>query len=126
MVTRFGALGLALWLAVAPSVARAETPPAGAPVESPDLFPRHRLAYVGGGLLLLGGAGLGLYAASEAQRAQTLSSAPDTARALENARTSATTANLMYGLAGLALIYGIALELLPQPAADKASLTFHF
>lgn len=125
MVKRIGGLGLALWLVGAP-MARAEGPPPDAAAQNPDLFPRHRLLYAGGGLLALGGVGLGLYAQAETRRAQTLASASDTAAALDHARTAAASANLMYGLAGLAIVYGVALELLPEPAAEKASLTFHF
>jgi hypothetical protein len=86
----------------------------------------HRYAFVAGGLLLLGGAGFGYLAQGEANRARTLSSARDSGAALDRARASAATANVLYGVAGMTVLYGLVLELLPEPAAEKASLSFHF
>ncbi len=86
----------------------------------------HRFAFVAGGLLMLGGAGLGYLAQGEARRAQSLESARESRAALERSRTTAATANVLYGVAGLTLAYGLLLEFLPKPAADAASLTFHF
>jgi hypothetical protein len=95
--------------------------------EAPVTFLRpHRYAYLGGGLLALTGAGLGFYARGEAARAQTLTSARETTAAVQRAEMAAASANLAYGVAGLTLAYGLLLELLPEPAAEKASLTFHF
>jgi hypothetical protein len=106
-------------LLIAASSAQAE--------EQPRSFLRpHRAAYLGGGLLLLGGAGMGLLARSEATRAQSLTSAQETAVAVQRAEQAAASANLLYGAAGLTLAYGLLLELLPDPIAEKASLTFHF
>jgi hypothetical protein len=109
-------------------------PPASAPVAAldaptrePEPFIRgHRYAYVGGGLLLLGGVGFGYFSRGEARRAESLESARESSAALNRARTAAATANVMYGVAGLTLAYGLLLEFLPEPAADAASLTYHF
>jgi hypothetical protein len=76
--------------------------------------------------LALGGAGFGYLAHGESQRARTLSSAHESSVAFDRARASAATANVLYGVAGLTIAYGLVLELLPEPAAEKASLTFHF
>lgn len=86
----------------------------------------HRYAFVAGGLLALGGAGFGYLAQGESNRARTLSSASESSAALDRARASAATANVLYGLAAASIVYGLVLELLPEPAAEKASLTFHF
>jgi hypothetical protein len=86
----------------------------------------HRYAFVAGGFLLLGGAGFGYLAHGESQRARTLSSARESGAALDRARANAATANLLYAVAGAAVVYGLVLELLPEPAAEKASLTFRF
>ncbi|HLL55731.1 MAG TPA: hypothetical protein VK447_19375 [Myxococcaceae bacterium] len=130
MTKRFGGSWLALlalMVGLAPGRARAEDAPvAEVPARSPELFPAHRYTFLGGGLLALGGLGFGFYARTEAQRAASLPSASASAAALDRSRQAAATANVMYGLAGAALIYGIVLELLPPPAAEKASLTFHF
>jgi hypothetical protein len=107
--------------------ASAETPRApDAPERAPSGLHGHRYAFVAGGLLALGGAGFGYLAHGESQRARTLSSARDSSAAFDRARASAATANVLYGVAGLTLAYGLVLELLPEPAAEKASLTFHF
>ncbi|MFY0566658.1 hypothetical protein ACN28E_22855 [Archangium lansingense] len=86
----------------------------------------HRYAFVAGGLLFLGGAGFGYLAQGESNRARTLSSARESSAAFDRARTHAATANLLYAVAGVTVVYGLVLELLPEPAAEKASLTFHF
>jgi len=109
-------------------------PPASAPVAAldaptrePEPFIRgHRYAYVAGGLLLLGGVGFGYFSRGEARRAESLESARESSAALNRARTAAATSNVMYGVAGLTLAYGLLLEFLPEPAADAASLTYHF
>jgi hypothetical protein len=107
--------------------ASAETPRApDAPERAPSSLHGHRYVFVAGGLLALGGAGFGYLAYGESQRARTLSSASESSTALDRARTNAATANVLYGVAGLTLAYGLVLELLPEPAAEKASLTFHF
>lgn len=98
-----------------------------APTREPDPFIRgHRYAYVAGGLLLLGGVGFGYFSRGEAKRAESLESARESSAALNRARTAAATSNVMYGVAGLTLAYGLLLEFLPEPAADAASLTYHF
>jgi hypothetical protein len=97
-----------------------------APARAPSGLYGHRYAFVAGGLLALGGAGFGYLAHGESQRARTLSSARESSVALDRARTNAATANVLYGVAGLTVAYGLVLELLPEPAAEKASLTFHF
>ncbi|PTL77292.1 hypothetical protein [Vitiosangium sp. GDMCC 1.1324] len=107
--------------------AAAESPRApDAPERAPSGLYGHRYAFVAGGLLLLGGAGFGYLAQGESNRARTLSSASESTAALGRARASAATANVLYGVAGMTLVYGLVLELLPEPAAEKASLTFHF
>jgi hypothetical protein len=98
-----------------------------APTRAPEPFIRgHRYAYVAGGLLALGGVGFGFFSRGEARRAASLESARDSRVALDRARTAAATSNVMYGVAGLTLAYGLLLEFLPEPAADAASLTYHF
>jgi hypothetical protein len=97
-----------------------------APTRESPLVRTHRYAFVAGGALLVGGLGFGYFARGEAARARTLSSASESSIALERARSRAATANVLYGVAGATLLYGIVLELLPEPAAEKASLTFHF
>lgn len=112
-----------------------EAPQASAPVAALDAPTRepessfirgHRYAYVAGGLLLLGGVGFGYFSRGEARRAESLESARESSAALSRARTAAATSNVMYGVAGLTLAYGLLLEVLPEPAADAASLTYHF
>ncbi len=86
----------------------------------------HRYAFVAGGLLLLGGGAFGYLAQGESNRARTLSSARESHAALQRAQANAATANLLYAVAGVTVVYGLVLELLPEPAAEKASLTFRF
>ncbi len=76
--------------------------------------------------MLLGGVGFGFFSRGEAKRAASLESARESRVALDRARAAAATANVMYGVAGLTLAYGLLLEFLPEPAADAASLTYHF
>ncbi len=98
-----------------------------APTREPEPFIHgHRYAYVAGGVLLLGGVGFGFFARGESKRAESLETARDARIALDRARTAAATSNMMYGLAGLTVAYGLLLEFLPEPAADAASLTYHF
>jgi hypothetical protein len=107
----------------------ASAPVAGldAPTRDSEPFIRgHRYAYVAGGLLLLGGVGFGYFSRGEARRAESLETARESRAALNRARTAAATSNVMYGVAGLTLAYGLLLEFLPEPAADAASLTYHF
>jgi hypothetical protein len=105
---------------------------AAEPSRAPDAPARaaglqgHRYAFVAGGLLLLGGAGFGYLAQGESNRARTLSSARESSAAYDRARANAATANVLYAVAGVTVVYGLVLELLPEPAAEKASLTFHF
>jgi hypothetical protein len=98
-----------------------------APTREPQPFIHgHRYAYVAGGLFLLGGVGFGYFSRGESRRAESLETARESRVALDRARTAAATSNLMYGMAGLTVAYGLLLELLPEPAADAASLTYHF
>jgi hypothetical protein len=130
------ASALALMLALPAAAAEpAPSPPApavqvptlDAPVRAPEPFLRgHRYAYVAGGALLLGGIGVGFFARGEARRADSLESAREASSALHRARAASATANVMYGVAGLTLAYGLLMEFLPEPAADAASLTYHF
>ncbi|WNG18012.1 hypothetical protein [Cystobacter fuscus] len=112
-------------LAAEPSASAAPTA-MDAPTQAPSGLHGHRYAFVGGGVLLLGGIGFGYFAQGEAARARNLASASESSAALGRARAQAATANVLYGLAGATLLYGLVLELLPEPAAEKASLTFHF
>lgn len=126
--SRLVAFALVLTLGLPAAAAdspRAPDAPERAPSEPSGLY-GHRYAFVAGGLLALGGAGFGYLAQGESNRARTLSSARDSSAALDRARASAATANVLYCVAGAAVLYGLVLELLPEPAADKASLTFHF
>ena len=91
--------------------------------ESPQY---HRYAFIGAGVLAAGGLVFGFIAHGQQERAKTLSSAAEAAKTREDARQSAATANVLYALAGATLAYALVLELLPKPAAEKASLTFHF
>jgi hypothetical protein len=112
-----------------PQSAPASVPAAAldAPTREPEPFIHgHRYAYVAGGVLLLGGVGFGFFARGESKRAQSLESARESRMAFDRARTAAATSNMMYGLAGLSIAYGLVLEFLPEPAADAASLTYHF
>ncbi|WP_225411477.1 hypothetical protein [Stigmatella hybrida] len=104
-----------------------QVPTVDAPRRSPEPFLRgHRYAFAAGGALLLGGIGVGFFARGEARRADSLESAREASSALHRARAASATANVMYGVAGLTLAYGLLLEFLPEPAADAASLTYHF
>ena len=130
---------LALTLALPAAAEQAQAPepkpaPASVPAAALDLPTRgaepfihgYRYSYVAGGVLLLGGVGFGYFARGEGKRAQSLESARESRIALDRARAAAATANLMYGVAGLTIAYGVLLEFLPEPAADAASLTYHF
>ena len=111
----------------APAQSSVTVPTLDAPAREPESFIRgHRYAYIASGGLLLAGVGFGYFSRGEAKRAQSLESARESQAALERSRTAAATANVMYGVAGLTLAYGLLLELLPEPAADAASLTYHF
>ena len=89
-------------------------------------FARHRYGYVIGGGLLVTGLAFAYSAQGEAKRAETIGTAREAAQALENARTSAATANVIYGAAAVTLVVALLFEILPEPVAEKASLTFHF
>ncbi|MFL5349849.1 MAG: hypothetical protein ACJ8AT_34155 [Hyalangium sp.] len=98
-----------------------------APTREPEPFIHgHRYAYVAGGVLLLGGVGFGFFARGESKRAESLETARESRIALDRAHTAAATSNMMYGLAGLTIAYGLLMEFLPEPAANAASLTYHF
>jgi hypothetical protein len=113
--------------AAQPEAAPAQAVTLDAPLRAPEpLIRGHRYAYVAGGALLLGGVGFGFFSRGEARRAESLESARESRAALNRARTAAATSNVMYGVAGLTLAYGLLLEFLPEPAADAASLTYHF
>jgi hypothetical protein len=86
----------------------------------------HRYAFVAAGALGVGGLIFGFIAHGQQERAKTLSSAAETTKALDDARQSAATANVLYAVAGATLVYALVLEFLPEPAAEKASGTFHF
>ncbi|KFA88480.1 hypothetical protein [Archangium violaceum] len=122
--SRLVASALVLTLGL-PASAAEPTPTADAPTRAAGLH-GHRYAFVAGGLFLIGGATFGYLAQGEANRARTLSSARESGAALDRARTHAATANVLYAMAGATVLYGLVLELLPEPAAEKASLTFHF
>jgi hypothetical protein len=125
--SRLAASALVLTLAVPAAASAAEPALVDAPRRAPTpVLHGHRYAFVAGGVLALGGLGLGFFAQGEARRAQSLESARDARVTLDRARAAAATANLLYATAGAAVLYGLVLELLPQPAADAASLTYHF
>lgn len=88
--------------------------------------PPRRYAYVLGAII--GGTGLvfAYQAQGEAKRAETITSALEAQRAVNNARASAALANVMYGLAAAAIVIALVLEFIPEPIAEKAALTFHF
>ena len=89
-------------------------------------FPRYRYGYVIGGGFLVAGLALAYSAQGEAKRAETIGTAREASQALENARASAATANVIYGAAAATLVVALLFEILPEPVAEKASLTFHF
>ncbi|MFP2959532.1 hypothetical protein ACLEPN_17240 [Myxococcus sp. 1LA] len=120
-------IALALLCMVALPASAAE--PAALDVPRRDATPvlhGHRYAYVAGGVLALGGLGLGFLAQGESRRAQGLRSAREARASLDRARTASATANVLYAAAGAAVLYGLLVELLPEPAAQAASLTYHF
>lgn len=86
----------------------------------------HRLVFVGSGALILGGIALSVAATGDAQLADVTGDAASARRILQGARQTAMTANLLYGVAGLGLVYALVLELLPEPPPDAATLTFRF
>ncbi|MBS1153336.1 MAG: hypothetical protein H6Q89_5034 [Myxococcaceae bacterium] len=89
-------------------------------------FARHRYGYVIGGGFLVTGLAFAYSAQGEAKRAETIGSAREATQALDNARASAATANVIYGAAAVTLAVALLFEVLPEPVAEKASLTFHF
>jgi hypothetical protein len=86
----------------------------------------HRYAFVAGGILFLGGLAFGYWGQAEARRAETIASARESARVYDNARSSAGTANFLYGVAAAAVAYGLVLGLLPPKVAQRASLSWSF
>ncbi len=103
--------------------------PIPVPIASPqvaDAVPRHRYAYFGAGVLLLGGVAFGYTAQGGVKRAQTISNARQVTTTLEGARATAATADVFYGLAALTAGYALVLEFLPPQVAERASLNFHF
>ena len=95
-----------------------------APVEAP--LSRQGFAFAGGGAFLVAGLAFGYSAQGETKRAETISNAREASRTLDGARAAAATANVLYGLAGVSTLYALALLVLPEPTAQKASLSFHF
>ncbi len=89
-------------------------------------FARHRYGYIIGAGFLVTGLAFAYSSQGEAKRAETIGTAREAAQALENARASAATANVAYGMAIAALAVTLLFEILPEPVAEKASLTFHF
>ncbi len=94
--------------------------------EAPVSFKRHRYGYFLGGGFLVAGLAFAYSAQGEAKRAETILSAREASQALANARGSASTSNVMYGIGLATLVVALLFELLPEPLAEKASLTFHF
>jgi len=86
----------------------------------------HRHAFVVGGLLAVTGAAFGLAAADDMQGAKDAVHARRALKNAENARASAASANVFFALAGVAVIYGVVMELLPDDVAEKAQLRFEF
>ena len=121
--------------AVEKSVTKPEKTPAA---ETPEIsekpeddkpsagFLRHRYGYVIGGGFLVAGLAFAYSAQGEAKRAETIGTAREASQALENARASAATANVIFGAAAASLVVALLFEILPEPIAEKASLTFHF
>jgi hypothetical protein len=91
-----------------------------------DKVPPRRYGVVLGVGMLAVGLVFGYLAQGEAKRGQTVTSASEAQGAIANARASASLANVLYLLAVFAAATAAALEFLPEPAAEKASLTFHF
>ncbi len=117
---------------------KGEAPKAALATDKPELtekveetrpsagFARHRYGYIIGGGFLVAGLAFAYSAQGEAKRAETIGSAREASQALENARASAATANVIYGAAIATLVVTLLFEVLPVPLAEKASLTFHF
>lgn len=93
--------------------------------EGPKLK-QHRYAYVATGVFIAAAIAFAYSAQGEAKRAETIGSAREAENALAGARAAASTATVMYILAGTSLAYGLLMELVPEPIASKATLTFHF
>lgn len=106
---------------------KSEKDPVGAPPEAHSApFRVHRYAYFLGGGLLVTGLAFAYFAQGEAKRAETIGTAREAAQALGNARASAATSNVVYGLAISTLVVALLFEVLAEPTAQAASLTFHF
>ena len=89
-------------------------------------FAHHRYGYIIGAGFLVTGLAFAYSSQGEAKRAETIGTAREASQALENARASAATANVVYGMAIAALTVTLLFELIPEPLAEMASLTFHF
>lgn len=89
-------------------------------------LPPRRYSYILGAVLIAAGASFGFIAQGDAKRAETLSGAAEAVEAQRAAQASAGVANVLYGLGAAAVLYAVVLELLPEPLAEKASLTFRF
>ncbi len=110
-----------------PDEEREQEPELRLPFDLPDIeMTQSRYAFIGAGVLLLGGLAFGYSAAGEAKRADTVSSAAEARRTLDGARHSATTANIFFGLAAVTLGYALLMEVLPEQKPETRSLTFHF
>jgi hypothetical protein len=118
------AVGMAVLLALPGTAWAQEDDDEDAPAQV--RIPPHRYTYAGAGLFLAGGLGMSYWAQGQALRAGSISTAREHARAMDAARQSAATANMLYVMAGVTLAYGLALEFLPRPVAEKATLTFQF
>lgn len=89
--------------------------------------PPRRYPYVMG--VVFAGIGIfsGIVARGQANVAQSPGGSAHQAQvSISEAQASASLANVMYGLAIAAVLTALVLEFLPDPAAEKASLTFHF
>lgn len=117
-----------------------DTPKAPAPPPTPaaqepaaNLFEQpakrsnnHRYAFVAGGVLASTAFAFGYWAQGETKRAETIPSASEAQKVLDGAQRTSATANLLYGVAAAAMVYGLVIEFLPEKTAEKASMTFHF
>jgi hypothetical protein len=110
-------------LLVSPRGARAEE---GEPASETTFTWRHRYAYAGSAAFLIGGLVAGYVAQQDSANAKTATTATATHSAILGAQNASGTANLLYILAGVTLVYGLLFEFLPRSVTDRATLTFHF
>jgi hypothetical protein len=89
--------------------------------------PPRRYPYVLGVAFAAFGFVSGYIAHGQAQVAQGADESAHQAQiAVAEAQAAASLANVLYGLAIAAVLVALVLEFLPEPAAEKASLTLHF